>query len=185
MTFPNVKVRFSLDSRAFLLYAGAKHQRLDKPTADATGGEIVGTKLHLTLDDAYGRTTHRTYGMEEVTTLAQMQTDAAELLAALAAVSDLGCVKASISFDVTSPEYAETAGANVDVGATASGWITAGQKKASMKIPSIKAASVGSDGTVAIAGVVATFLALFEDADVFNLSDGEQIDTWIKCTLDK
>ena len=51
----------------------------------------MGTKLHLTPDDAYGRTTHRTYGMEEVTTLAQMQTDAAEFLTALAAVSDLGC----------------------------------------------------------------------------------------------
>lgn len=143
------------------------------------------TKLHLTLDDAYGRTTQRTYGMEETTTLAQMQTDAAELLAALAAVSDLGCVKARISFDVTSPEYAETAGANVDVGATASGWVVDGQKKASMKIPSIKPASVETDGSVLIAGVVATFLALFEDADVFNLSDGEQIDTWIRASLDR
>lgn len=143
------------------------------------------TKLHVTLDDAYGRTTARTYGMEEVTTLAQMQTDAAELLTALAAVTDLGCVKATISFGVTSPEFAETAGANVDVGATASGWITAGQKKASMKIPGIKAALVGSDGAVAISGATATFLALFEDADVFNLSDGEQIDTWIRCALDR
>ncbi|MCK5292680.1 MAG: hypothetical protein KAR39_11780, partial [Thermoplasmata archaeon] len=92
---------------------------------------------------------------------------------------------ATISFEVTSPEFAETAGANVDVGATASGWITAGQKKASMKIPGIKAALVGSDGAVAISGATATFLALFEDADVFNLSDGEQIDTWIRCALDR
>lgn len=145
----------------------------------------MGTKLHVTLDDAYGRTTHRTYGMEEETTLAQMQTDAAELLAALEAVTDLGCVKASISFDVTSPEFAETAGANVDTGATASGWITDGMKKGSMKIPGIKAASVESDGSVLIAGGVATFLALFEDADVFNLSDGEQIDTWIRASLDR
>lgn len=145
----------------------------------------MGTKLHLTLDDAYGRTTHRTYGMEEETTLAQMQTDAAEFLAALAAVTDLGCVKASISFDVTTPEFAETAGANVDVGATASGWITAGQKKASMKIPGIKPALVETDGSVTIETVVATFLALFESADVFNLSDGEQIDTWIRAALDR
>ena len=143
------------------------------------------TKLHLTLDDAYGRTTARTYGMEEVTTLAQMQTDAAALLTALEAVTDLGCVKATISFEVTSPEFAETAGANVDVGATASGWITAGQKKASMKIPGIKPALVGTDGAVAISGATATFLALFEDAAVFNLSDGEQIDTWIRASLDR
>ena len=143
------------------------------------------TKLHVTMDDAYGRTTARTYGMEEVTTLAQMQTDAAEFLTALEAVTDLGCVKATISFEVTSPEFAETAGANVDTGATASGWITAGQKKASMKIPGIKPALVAADGGVAISGAVATFLALFEDADVFNLSDGEQIDTWIRAALDR
>lgn len=145
----------------------------------------MGTKLHLTLDDAYGRTTQRTYGMEETATLAQMQADAAELLAALEAVSDLGCVKARISFDVTSPEYAEVAGANVDTGATFSGWITAGQKKASLKIPGIKPASVETDGSVLDAGVVATFIDLFEDADVFNLSDGEQIDTWIRGALDR
>jgi hypothetical protein len=123
--------------------------------------------------------------MEEVTTLAQMQTDAAELLTALEAVTDLGVVKATISFEATSPEFAETAGANVDTGATASGWITAGQKKASMKIPGIKPALVSADGSVAIAGAVATFLALFESADVFNLSDGEQIDTWIQAALDR
>ena len=143
------------------------------------------TKLMITFDDAYGRTTSRTYGMEEVTTLAQMQTDAAELLAAIAAASDLGVVKASIQIPVTSPEYAETAGANVDVGATFSGWVTAGQKKASMKIPSIKPALVAADGSVAISGAVATFLALFEDADVFNLSDGEQIEAWIAGSLDR
>ena len=145
----------------------------------------MGTMLHLTLDDAYGRTTHRNYGMEEVTTLAQMQTDAAELLTALEAVSDLGCVKASISFDVTSPEYAETAGANIDQGATFSGWIDAGMRKGTMKIPSIKPASVETDGSVLIAGVVATFLALFEDADVFNLAHGNQIESWIRGSLDK
>jgi len=145
----------------------------------------MGTKLHLTLDDDHGRTTHRTYGMEEVTTLAQMQTDAAELLTALEAVSDLGCVKASISFDVTSPEYAQVADANVDTGATFSGWVDAGMKKASMKIPGIKYSLVGADGSIAIAGAVATFLALFEDADVFNLSDGEQIEAWIRGSLDR
>jgi len=145
----------------------------------------MGTKLHVTLDDDHGRTTHRTYGMEEVTTLAQMQTDAAELLTALEAVSDLGCVKASISFDVTSPEYAQVADANIDTGGTFSGWINAGMKKGSMKIPGIKYSLVGADGSIAIAGAVATFLALFEDADVFNLSDGEQIESWIKGALDR
>ena len=145
----------------------------------------MGTKLHVTMDDAYGRTTHRTYGMEEETTLAQMQTDAAAFLTALEAVTDLGCVKASISFDVTAPEFAETALASVDRQGTFSGWIDAGMKKASLKIPGIKLSLVAADGSIADAGATATFLGLFESAAVFNLSDGEQIETWIRGALDR
>ena len=145
----------------------------------------MGTKLHLTLDDAYGNTTHRTYGMEEETTLAQMQTDAAALLTALEAVTDLGCVKGNISFEVTSPEFAETALASVDRGGTFSGWVVDGQKKASLKIPCIKLSLVAADGSIADTGATATFLGLFEDAAVFNLSDGEQIESWIRGSLDK
>lgn len=145
----------------------------------------MGTKLHVTYDDSYGRTTSRVYGMEEVTTLAQMQTDAAEFLAAMEAATDLGCVKATISFEVTSPEWAETALSSVDRGGTFSGWITAGMKKASFKIPGIKLSLVAADGSIADAGATATLLDLFEDADVFNLSDGEQIEAWIRGTLDR
>lgn len=145
----------------------------------------MGTKLHVTMDDDHGRITHKVFGMEEETTLAQMQTDAAELLAALEAVTDLGCVRARISFEVTNPTWAEQTDANIDTGGTFSGWVDAGQKKASMKVPGIKYALVGSDGSIAITGATATFLALFEDADVFNLSDGEQIETWIRGSLDK
>jgi len=147
--------------------------------------ETVGAKLSVTLDDAYGRTTKRLYGMEVEVDLAGYQTAAAALLTALEAVSDLGCVKAQIILPVTDPAYAETAGANVDVGATASGWIEDGMKKGSMKIPAIKPALVAADGSVEITGAVATFLALFEDTADFNLSDGEQIDTWIKAALDR
>lgn len=145
----------------------------------------MGIKLSVTMDDAYGRTTTRVYGMEDEALLANLQTSAAALLTALEAVTDLGCVKANFIIPVTSPAFAETAGANVDVGATASGWVDGGMKKASMKIPSIKPALVGSDGSVAVSGVTATFLALFEDAADFNLSDGEQIESWIRAALDR
>lgn len=145
----------------------------------------MGIKLAVTYDDAYGRTTSRVYGMEVQALLADLQISAAAFLTAVAAVTDLGCVKANIIIPVTDPAFAETAGANVDVGATASGWVEAGMKKASMKIPGIKPALVAADGSVAITGVVATFLALFEDAADFNLSDGEQIDTWIRAALDR
>ena len=145
----------------------------------------MGTKLSVTYDDAYGRTTTRVYGMETEALLADLQIAAAAFITAVTAVTDLGCVKATILIPVTAPTFAETAGANVDVGATASGWVEAGMKKASMKIPGIKAALVDSDGSVTIDAVVAAFLALFEDAAAFNLSDGEQIDTWIRCALDR
>lgn len=143
-------------------------------------------KLSVTMDDAYGRTTQRTYGMEDEALLATLQASAAAFLTALAAVTDLGVVKANFIIPVLpDPTFAETAGANVDVGATASGWIEAGMKKASMKVPGIKDALVSADGSVDITGVVATFLALFESAANFNLSDGEQIDTWIRAALDR
>ena len=123
--------------------------------------------------------------MEDEALLATLQTSAEALLTALEAVTDLGCVKASIIIPVTDPTFAETAGANLDTGATAAGWIDGGMKKASMKVPAIKAALVAADGSVAITGVIATWLALFEDAADFNLSDGEQIETWIRAALDR
>lgn len=145
----------------------------------------MGIKLSVTYDDAYGRNTTRVYGMETEALLADLQTEAAAFMAAIEAVTDLGCVKATILIPVTDPAFAETAGANVDTGATASGWVVDGMKKASMKIPGIKPALVDADGSVTIDAVVATFLALFESAAAFNLSDGEQIDTWIRAGLDR
>ncbi len=143
------------------------------------------TKLSITMDDAYGRTTQRVYGMQPEALLANLQTSAAAFLTALEAITDLGVVKANFIIPVTSPEFAEIAGANIDVGGTASGWINAGMKKASMKMPGIKPALIAADGSIAITGVVATFLALFEDAADFDLSDGEQIETWLRATLDR
>lgn len=145
----------------------------------------MGTKLSLVLEDSYGRTTARVYGMEDEVLLADYQTNAAAFITALTAVTDLGCVRGTIIIPVTNPAFAKTAGANVDVGATASGWIEDGMKKGSLKIPTIKPALVSADGSVAITGVVATFLALFEAAAKFNLSDGEQIESWIRAKLDK
>lgn len=142
--------------------------------------------MSITLVDDYGRTTKRVYGMETETLLADYQTNAAAFITALTAATDLGCVRGNLLIPITDPTFAVTSGANVDVGATASGWINSGTgKKASMKIPGIKATLVSADGSVAISGVTATFLALFEAAAKFNLSDGEQIDAWIRAALDR
>jgi len=144
------------------------------------------TKLSCTMVDAYGRTTHRVYGMEDQALLADYVIAAGAFLTALEAVTDLGLVRADFIIPLASPEWGVIAGANVDTGATASGWISlGGGKKASMKMPGIKAALVAADGSVAVSGAVATFLGEFEDAEDFNLSDGEQIETWIRAALDR
>lgn len=145
----------------------------------------MAAKCSITMIDDYGRTTTRVYGMETETLLADYQTNAAAFLTALQAVTDHGVVKANFIIPVTNPTFAVTSGANVDVGATASGWVVDGMKKASMKIPGIKASLVDTDGSVEITSVIATFLALFEDAAKFNLSDGEQIVGWIRAKLDR
>ena len=80
------------------------------------------TKMSVTLEDSYGRTTTRVYGMEDQTLLADYETAAQAFLTALEAVTDLGVVKATFLIPVASPEFAVTAGANVDTGATASGF---------------------------------------------------------------
>lgn len=145
----------------------------------------MGIKLSVTMDDAYGRQTTRVYGMEDEALLANLQTSAATFLTALEAVTDLGCTKANFIIPVTSPEWDEIALASVDRGATFSGWITAGMKKASLKIPGIKLSLVAADGSVADAGATASFLNEFEAAADFNLSDGEQIASWIRGALDR
>lgn len=143
-------------------------------------------KLSITLVDAYGRTTKRVYGMEDQVLLVDYLTAAGAFLTALEAVTDLGCVRGDLLIPVGTAPFDVTAGANVDVGGTASGFIADGDgKKASMKIPGVKASLVSDDGSIAISGATATWLAEFEDAADFNLSDGEQIDSWIRAALDR
>jgi hypothetical protein len=146
----------------------------------------MASKLSCTMADAYGRTTKRVFGMETQATLADYITAAAAFVAALEDVTDLSLQRSTFLIDYDAGVFDVTAGANVDVGATASGWVAdAVGKKASMRIPGIKPALVSADGSVAITSVVATFLALFEDEAAFNLSDGEQIEAWIKARLDR
>ena len=143
-------------------------------------------KLSVTLVDSKKRTTKRVYGMETQALLADYVTAGTAFLASLGAVSDLGIVKADFLIPLTGLATAAVAGSNIDVGATFSGWLdTTEPKKASTKIPAIKDSLVSADGTVAITGATATYLAEFETAADMNLSDGEQIDNWIKGTLDK
>lgn len=146
----------------------------------------MAAKLSCTFTDAYGRTTKRVYGMESQVLLADYLTAITAFITAYTPVTDLGLIRADLIIPVLGEDFAVTAGANVDVGMTSSGWLDdPAPKKASLKIPGVKATLVDPDGSVPITGVVATLLAEFETGGDFNLSDGEQIDTWIKAALDK
>lgn len=146
----------------------------------------MGANLHITLQDSKGRTTKRTIGMETEATLAGYTTNITAFAAALDAITDLALVKVVLAIDVTGDEFAVTAGANVDVGGKFSGWLdTVPSRRASLGLPGIKDALSDSDGSIADAGVTATYLDLFETAAKFSLSHGFQIDTWVKGTLDR
>jgi len=145
----------------------------------------MATKLSITLEDSRGRTTKKIIGMDDQTLLADYVTEVGVLMTALEPCTDLGLVRAELIIPVTGLTWAFIADSNKDVGMTASGWIDLAEgKKASYKIPGIKMSLVATDGTVAITGVVATFLAEFESAGGFTLSDGEKIASWIRATLD-
>lgn len=140
----------------------------------------------VTLVDDDGRSTKRLYEMATQVLLADYIAAIATFRTALIAVTDLGIVRMDLVIPGAGASSAVTANANVDVGATFSGYIEDGDgKKASLKLPGVKPAFKGGDGTIPITGAIATWLALFEDADDFMLSDGEQIDTWIRGTLDR
>jgi len=146
----------------------------------------MGGKLGLVLVDDRKRTTARSYEMETQALLVDYVTAAQALITALEAVTDLGLLRGSITINLAGEEFAAQTDANVDVGGTASGFVTDGDgSKASMRIPGVKMSLVGDDGVIAITGAVATFLAMFEAAGAFTLAKGKTIASWIRATLDK
>jgi len=142
--------------------------------------------LSVTLQDDYGRLTRRRYEMDEQSTLADYITAATSFIGALEDVTDLGAIRVDLVLEAIVSGFAETAGANVDVGATFTGNVYGGNgKRASMKLPGIKMSKVDPDGSVPLTGDIGTWLAEFENGEDFMLSDGEQIDAWVRGVLDK
>lgn len=143
-------------------------------------------KLSCSFVDAYGRTTKRVYGMADQILLADFVTAAEAFLTAIAAVTDLGLTRADLIIEEGNAGWTATAGSNVDAGGTFVGILyDKNGQKASHKVPDVKPALIGSDGSIAITGVVATYLAEFANGADFTLSDQEQIDTWLKGALDR
>ena len=142
--------------------------------------------LSLTLVDSYGRTTVKRVEIEDHETLADYLDIAGDYTDALEDVTDLGLVRCDLILQGFQAGFDVTEGSNVDVGATFVGFIHDGNgKKASLKLPGIKASLVDPDGSVPIEGVTETWLDLYEFNGDAMLSDGEQIDSWISGALDK
>jgi hypothetical protein len=126
--------------------------------------------------------------VEVQATVELMIAAAAAISTALEAVTDLAMIRADWIVRAVDAGFAVTAGANVDVGGTVSGLLHDGNgKKGSLKIPGLKAEFVNPDGTIDLEDSdVAAYLALFEeDGGIAYISDGEQVDSWIKGALDK
>lgn len=142
--------------------------------------------LSLTLTDSFERVTRRLYEMESQLSIELYTAAIGAFLEDLEDVTDLGVVRVDLILDSIGGEFASQAGSNVDVGATFQGYTVNGNgKKASHKVPGIKLALVDDLGNVPLTGAVSDYLANFEAAGAFNLSDDEHIDSWIKGTLDK
>lgn len=149
----------------------------------------MGCFYSLTLVDAYGRVTTRRYEAVEQTLKADQVTDLENFLTQYAAVTDLGVIRADIVLTELATPFAFTAGANVDVGATFTGNVYGVEgKKASLKLPGIKASLVNADGTITLTQAdIEDWIELWVEATphTLMLSDGETISSWIRGSLDK
>jgi len=147
----------------------------------------MGAKASLVLIDDMGRTTNRQYEMEDQTLLADYLTALGLFLTDYQAVTDLGCTRVELNILVTGETWAVTSGANVDVGAKATGILAGDEgRKYSLAIPGIKPALHGSDGTVPVdSGAVKDFLDNFLTAGDFSVAHGQTVSEWLKARMDK
>lgn len=143
--------------------------------------------LSVALVDSYQRETRKLFEMETQADLATYLATAAAFLTDLLAVTQLGLVRADIIIPSGVAGSAPAAGSNVDDGVTISGYSTDGNgAKASVKIPGPETAYINADGTVDVENVaLAEYLAHFEAAGAFTVSDGETIASWIRGQLDR
>jgi hypothetical protein len=144
-------------------------------------------KVSIQMRDSMGRTTTRVYGLTEVTTIGDAETDAAALAALLDATSELGLNKVTLLWDCDVAATAPTAGSNVDEGGTVSGWVEVYKKKASLKVPAPIAAARVSDGTLLLSQAdLAAFIAQFVvTTGTASVSDGDTFASFIKGVVDK
>lgn len=142
----------------------------------------------LTLADAYGRETVKRIEIKEQLDMAAYEALFNTVITNLQAITDLAIVRADMTLTNVIPlTGTPTAGANVDTGGTFQAELAGEQnRKASHKVPGIKPAFVGAQGTIdPTQATVSDYLDLFLEANECLLSDGESVGSWIKGTLDR
>ena len=138
----------------------------------------------LQLDDDMNRTVSKELECE-ATVLATAITDVAALLTDLAAISDMGLIKVSYVEKDISGAYAETAGANADVGATFRLQLADGNVIA-YKIPGFKQSIADGNGKIdPLNADVAAYFANFLAAGAFTVGRGRVITSVLSGQMDK
>lgn len=139
--------------------------------------------VSFTLVDDYARTSTKRFE-GEATTLSQAQTDATALLADLAAVTLMGAFRRTFHVAEAVSEAVET-GANVDAGGTLHCRLDNGKQYA-LKIPAIDPDLVNPDGSIDItAAAITDFVANFQDAGAYRVSEGNLITDILHGELDR
>lgn len=144
--------------------------------------------ISVTMQDAYGRETHKRIEVKEQVDLAAYSALFNDVLTDLQAITDLALVRADLTISNYIPMAGvPAAGANIDVGGTFQGELAGEEnRKASHKVPGISAAYVGTAGIIdPTQADVVDYLAHFLEAGQCLLSDGESMGSWILGSLDK
>lgn len=130
-------------------------------------------EIAVTLIDAFSRTSTKRFENTD-TLVADAAISLGNLWADFAAVSMMGALKRSIA-EVAVFTQAYDAGANVDAGGTLHCRLDNGKLYA-LKIPAIDPALVNGDGSIDIAAAAITdYVANFELAGKFRVSEGNYI----------
>lgn len=142
-------------------------------------------RINYTLEDSEGRQTARSVEIADQVTLADYQAVVSAFSSALAAVTDLACVK--ISFEEhTSDTFAGEAVSNVDEGGTFVAELdVTPSRKAVHKLPDPIDAARDGQGNLDLANAqIAAYLALWTTGVTYKLAY-QNVASWVKGTLDR
>ncbi len=143
------------------------------------------------MEDAFGRRTRKQYqteafaGADAGADFLSAISAAQALQVDLSALTELDVLSFQIRYEETITDSV-TASANVDEGATFVVSKVGSSKRANLKVPAPEQGVRNADGTIDVTDALVTdFIANFEAAGNFLISDGEQVLAVIAGRLDK